>query len=100
MSQVVDLVFWFLFCFEVILRGFAIQFVKQKGARAPSFSLSRLRKTGVWCSQPPGEGALGLPLTPSPTTVPSGGPTPRDVARLPTSSHYLLILTPPTLYFL
>lgn len=37
MPQVLDLVFWFLFCFEVILRGFAIQFVKQKGCDFISF---------------------------------------------------------------
>lgn len=85
MSQVMDLVFWFLFCFEVIQRGFAIQFVKQKGARGPL--------TASWGGRP-------WAASDTETYVPSGGPTLRDVAQLPTSSHYLLILNPPTLYFL
>lgn len=99
MSQVMDLVFWFLFCFEVIQRGFAIQFVKQKGARGPFlFPCPGCRRRGVVLTASWG----GRPRAASDTEtyVPSGGPTPRDVARLPTSSHYLLILNPPTLYFL
>lgn len=99
MSQVMDLVFWFLFCFEVIQRGFAIQFVKQKGAEAPSFFPVRAAEDGgvvltaSWGGRP-------RAASDTETYVPSGGPTPRDVAGLPTSSQYLLILNPPTLYFL
>lgn len=66
MSQVMDLVFWFLFCFEVIQRGFAIQFVKQKGARGPFlFPCPGCRRRGCtqWGTHSEGRGPAAHELS-------------------------------------